>query len=573
MSLLRSSSEEVRRVRTFDEAFPEEDLDRCLSQQVLPHENSLLSQGDSQEHVCTQPLFQSPTPATPDRPTTPPSSQPLITATAPVGGWREGLGCVSQPIETGATTQPTPQVLLSERCGEEGRSLTQPLALSAPSQASCVGNPDADMDKKCIYVDRIPPVLSDADIRQALNAHLAPQGKEKVRSLEVIRTQKSKHVHAFGILYSVFEEAAEDAIIVPATNGSYIKVHKSTSLLKLPPPPTPSNTVHIRFYAMRTDNWSKQAARMTWHGLLCMLESIHPGISQEIVMVADDASQKSNTSHQSVLLCIFFCQCKSVEAATRLREAVHDKSAANWLHGMETLIRADYAKGEKQLHDTTPEKLTQLREKYAEAANYGRRVGALDHDMWQPCTSETCKLRDTHPDHLQHVCHAFTFKSVRTDRKGRKNKEADIVPTGKRAADEVSLAGTEPGMVGVVQKRGRGKRAKVDPTMRLSPGSGERSSQSTSNMPPLMEQMDGDCGYVHGMLPGSQPGFLCEAPIMTRDASQMDFTAMPGNMQHGQTYHPAPEPFQHAPYADTSLDAFAPPFNPPCYGHPSGWGS
>ena len=288
---------------------------------------------------------------------------------------------------------------------------------------------EESLAKKSIYIDRISPILSDGAIRRAINEGISPHGVEKVAELEVIRTQSSRHVHAFALLTTDYG-TSNDAIEIPVETGDYIKVQLASKELQFDDKPQPCRTLHLRLYSLK-NMWAETVGKMSWTGLLSILEVISPGISDRIIMVADDRSARSNLSHSSVLLAVFFVECISLEDAVQVRKAVHDMSTQA-IDDHRFLVRADFSTHDKKLHDTSESK-EQLKELFISSRAFAQTVQS-DESQWEVC--KDCNVQAMHGRCIHNM---FDFKKTKGKRWNRKrsakssNVDAIKEPTPERS--------------------------------------------------------------------------------------------------------------------------------------------
>ena len=275
-----------------------------------------------------------------------------------------------------------------------------------------------------IYIDRIPPTLSDAAIARAINRKLAPVYTDKVKHLEVIRTQTSRHVHAFALLTQPC--GVTGAVEIMTETGDHIKVQMASKELKFVGKQTPCRTLHLRLYGKRS-SWGSSVNKMTWCGLLSLLEMISPGSTNDVAMIADDRSAKSNVSHNSVMLCVFFVQCRTLDAAIRLRAAVHD--AVQILDNQPVLIRADFCISEKTLHNTSVNPQLLL-SNFTSAHRYAQNLACT------PPEREQCKQCQMTCSHSKRLHSFFDMKTPTKPKrkprpsKSRKESSASSSPSG-----------------------------------------------------------------------------------------------------------------------------------------------
>eukprot|EP01059_Diplonema_ambulator_P027890 TRINITY_DN46575_c0_g1_i1.p1 TRINITY_DN46575_c0_g1~~TRINITY_DN46575_c0_g1_i1.p1 ORF type:complete len:417 (+),score=90.84 TRINITY_DN46575_c0_g1_i1:50-1300(+) len=307
---------------------------------------------------------------------------------------------------------------------------------------------DALAQGRCIYLDRIPPDLSDTAIKNALTTDLPPRGVCKVDSLEVIRTQKSRHVHAFAILTTPMTEVGP--LDIPVEGGEFIRVHHASKQLRIPTPTKPCKTLHIRIYARRS-GWSNNATRMTWAGMLSTLEMVSEGSTSNILMVADDRSTRSRTSHPSVLLCVFFAECATIDAAIKLHDAVHDRTTRG-LGDTLFLVRADYARGDKRLHDTS-ENQDQLKQKFDEAVGFAKSV-LTSGEQWTICNGAECPLpEDSREPHNVGLHASFEFwKKGSPEKKKKRPDDASSVHDSPKKRPKAKKHQPDPEDSGLPQK-------------------------------------------------------------------------------------------------------------------------
>jgi len=202
--------------------------------------------------------------------------------------------------------------------------------------------------------------------------------------LEVIRNQVTPHCHAFAFLNCPAPTHQMDVQVdyTVGQNKSFgersaalqrerVRVVKSDKHRDLPQPQHPKRSLHLRIYARRKESWASRVLRMRWAGLLGMMEIVSPGCTQDVKMIADDRSRKNSRVHRSVLLCAFFCEGNSVEAAEKLRKAIHDKKAS--ICGANFLLHCDFTLEEKSLHDTCRRNSPHVRQ-FERALQKGREI-------------------------------------------------------------------------------------------------------------------------------------------------------------------------------------------------------
>eukprot|EP01060_Flectonema_neradi_P001002 TRINITY_DN1058_c0_g2_i1.p1 TRINITY_DN1058_c0_g2~~TRINITY_DN1058_c0_g2_i1.p1 ORF type:complete len:450 (+),score=76.05 TRINITY_DN1058_c0_g2_i1:62-1411(+) len=326
----------------------------------------------------------------------------------------------SVPSSECSTTSTCEEVRRSRTLETATRSLTSPgiskgvkRSLSEADAGRTRGdsepNEGDNLAKRSIYIDRISPILSDGAIRRAINQGISPHGVEKVEELEVIRTQSSRHVHAFALLTTEYGSCNE-AVEIPVETGDYIKVQLASKELQFDDKPKPCRTLHLRLYSLK-NMWAETVGKMTWSGLLSILEVISPGVCDRIIMVADDRSARSNLSHSSVLLAVFFVECKSLEDAVLVRQAVHDMSTQT-IDDHRFLVRADFSTHDKKLHDTSENK-DQLKELFLTSRSFAQTVQS-DPSLWSPCD---CSIPAMHGKCIHTM---FEFKKAKGKRWNRK---------------------------------------------------------------------------------------------------------------------------------------------------------
>ncbi|KAJ9441559.1 hypothetical protein DIPPA_08152 [Diplonema papillatum] len=456
------SEEALRRKTTFDECFDvDSDLPQSEKKRRRLHENPMGNRSISEVlPVVAKSLLSDMSDTLPSQQSSGKFSEDRGPPDTPLGT-QNALSQQTTPLDaTAASTATTTTTTASaapstadrlsrspnreasnKSCGEDVRKAEGAAACGVVSAAASIAalpnetDEERDARSRCVYIDRISIDVTDAMIKQAIGDHILPQGVNKVQSLEVIRTQKSRHVHAFAILTQTMTE--EGILDVPVSCGEYIKVQRAVKQLQLPPPPKVCRTLHVRIYARRS-GWGEAVRRMTWTGLLCMLDFVSAGITDKIDMIADDRSSKSLASHPDNLCCVFFAECATEEDAKAVHEAVHDKTTKG-LGDVVFLVRTDYAKGEKKLHDTSVN-LEQLREKYNTAKEYARTAASYRGSSWEVCDGKDCPIPEAlrlHHKKGVHDCFEFGSKHASPRKaKGKKAKEAAKSPDKAAAATD-----------------------------------------------------------------------------------------------------------------------------------------
>eukprot|EP00754_Rhynchopus_humris_P014225 Rhum_TRINITY_DN14379_c5_g17::Rhum_TRINITY_DN14379_c5_g17_i1::g.86361::m.86361 len=216
-----------------------------------------------------------------------------------------------------------------------------------------------------LHIDRIPIDTLTSDVQKCLEANLGT----KVLHIEDKRGQKTVHCCAFAVVQGTvdfrgLQELAFDLGVVhgvrsvpgtledTAQGVRQIRVQKATRQPESPPVVRPRCTLHIRVMTQRR-HWAFGVRGMTWAGLTTLLEMAFPNLTEKMLLVADDTSQKTSQAHPENFICGFFVEMASVDAARLLLENCGDRRVV--IDRVPFRVSAEYTRKESlKLYDKPP---------------------------------------------------------------------------------------------------------------------------------------------------------------------------------------------------------------------------
>eukprot|EP01064_Diplonema_japonicum_P002844 TRINITY_DN1183_c1_g2_i1.p1 TRINITY_DN1183_c1_g2~~TRINITY_DN1183_c1_g2_i1.p1 ORF type:complete len:608 (+),score=172.01 TRINITY_DN1183_c1_g2_i1:80-1903(+) len=226
-----------------------------------------------------------------------------------------------------------------------------------------------------LHIDRIPIDTLTRDVASTLSQFLDME----VMHIEDKRGQKTVHCCAFAVVkgnvdfqgkpemqYELPSQFGVRCVPGTLTDGTekpppprMIRIQPATRRPEHPPTPQPRCTLHIRIMTQRR-NWAFSINGLTWAGLSCMLDLVAPGSAKNVILVADDTSEKTSQAHPENFICGFFVECVDVKAAEAVLQTCGDQKVI--IDQVPFRIAAEYTrKSSLRLYDK-PSKLRQTKQ-------------------------------------------------------------------------------------------------------------------------------------------------------------------------------------------------------------------
>eukprot|EP01062_Namystynia_karyoxenos_P046449 TRINITY_DN34812_c0_g1_i1.p1 TRINITY_DN34812_c0_g1~~TRINITY_DN34812_c0_g1_i1.p1 ORF type:complete len:702 (+),score=186.64 TRINITY_DN34812_c0_g1_i1:95-2200(+) len=265
--------------------------------------------------------------------------------------------------------------------GSNGVSSDQPLYERARAEAGGgVG----------LHIDRIPLDTLTKDIALTIKQELGSE----VLHIEDKRGQKTVHCCAYAIVSGNPDFGGRSEVHRPLRHsdpypgedphpdgtgspGRTIRIQRASRCPERPVPCQPCTTLHIRVMTQRR-NWSFAISGLSWIGLAGFLETVSPGSAKNVLLVADDRSEKTARSHPENFICGFFVECRDMEASAEVLSKCGDRRVV--VDGVPFRVAAEYTrKRNLRLYDKQPKGQPDclrhtMQQQFDEARNEGTQI-------------------------------------------------------------------------------------------------------------------------------------------------------------------------------------------------------